>query len=59
MENNKTQAEIYREERKERLAKAAAKQAKKSPKLSKTKSTTVRDALITARDERNSLLWRC
>ena len=37
MENNKTQAEIYREERKERLAKAAAKQAKKSPKLSKTK----------------------
>ena len=37
MENNKTQAEIYREERKERLAKAAAKQAKKSPKISKTK----------------------
>ena len=37
MENNKTQAEIYREERKERLAKAAAKQAKKSPKFSKTK----------------------
>ena len=37
MENNKTQAEIYREERKERLAKAAAKQAKKSPKLSKSK----------------------
>lgn len=37
MENNKTQAEIYREERKARLAKAAAKQAKKSPKLSKTK----------------------
>ena len=35
MENNKTQAEIYREERKERLAKAAAKQAKKSPKISK------------------------
>ena len=37
MENNKTQAEIYREERKERLAKAAAKQAKKSPKFSKSK----------------------
>ena len=37
MENNKSQAEIYREERKERLAKAAAKQAKKSPKLSKSK----------------------
>lgn len=37
MENNKTQAEIYREERKERLAKAAAKQARKSPKISKTK----------------------
>ncbi len=37
MENNKTQAEIYREERKERLAKAAEKQAKKSPKLSKSK----------------------
>ena len=37
MENNKTQAEIYREERKERLAKAAAKQARKSPKFSKTK----------------------
>ena len=37
MENNKTQAEIYREERKARLAKAAAKQAKKSPKISKTK----------------------
>ncbi len=37
MENNKTQAEIYREERKERLAKAAAKQANKSPKISKKK----------------------
>lgn len=37
MENNKTQAEIYREERKERLAKAAAKKARKSPGLSKTK----------------------
>lgn len=39
MENNtnKSQAEIYREERKERLAKAAAKNAKKSPKLSKAK----------------------
>ena len=32
MENNKTQAELYREERKERLAKAAAKNAKRSPK---------------------------
>lgn len=41
MENNtnKSQAEIYREERKERLAKAAAKNAKKSPKLSKAKKT--------------------
>lgn len=37
MENNKTQAEIYREERKERLAKAAAKKAKKSPAVEKTK----------------------
>lgn len=34
--NNKTQAELYREERKERLAKAAAKNAKKSPKSVKT-----------------------
>lgn len=37
MENNKTQAELYREERKARLAKAAAKKAKKSPALEKTK----------------------
>ncbi len=39
MENNtnKSQAEIYREERKARLAKAAAKKAKKSPKFSKAK----------------------
>lgn len=37
MENNKTQAELYREERKERLAKAAAKKAKKSPAVAKTK----------------------
>ena len=37
MENNKTQAEIYREERKARLAKAAAKKAKKSPAVEKTK----------------------
>ncbi len=37
MENNKTQAEIYREERKERLAKAAAKNAKKSPQSMKAK----------------------
>lgn len=37
MENNKTQAEIYREERKERLAKAAAKKAKASPKAQKVK----------------------
>lgn len=35
--NNKSQAEIYREERKERLAKAAAKNAKKSPKAVKAK----------------------
>lgn len=35
--NNKSQAEIYREERKERLAKTAAKNAKKSPGLSKAK----------------------
>lgn len=35
--NNKSQAEIYREERKERLAKAASKKAKKSPALSKAK----------------------
>ncbi len=35
--NNKTQAEIYRAERKERLAKAAAKNAKRSPKSMKTK----------------------
>lgn len=35
--NNKSQAEIYREERKERLAKKAAKNAKKSPALSKAK----------------------
>lgn len=35
--NNKSQAEIYREERKARLAKNAAKKAKKSPALSKTK----------------------
>ncbi len=37
MENNKSQAEIYREERKARLAKEAEKKAKKSPQLSKTK----------------------
>lgn len=37
MENNKTQAELYREERKKRLAKAAAKKAKKSPSVEKTK----------------------
>lgn len=35
--NNKSQAEIYREERKERLAKAASKKAKKNPVLSKAK----------------------
>lgn len=35
--NNKSQAEIYREERKERLAKAASKKATKSPALSKAK----------------------
>ena len=37
MENNKNQAEFYREQRKERLAKAAAKNASKSPKLKKAK----------------------
>lgn len=35
--NNKSQAEIYREERKARLAKAAAKKSKRSPTFSKTK----------------------
>lgn len=35
--NNKSQAEIYREERKERLAKKAAKNAKKAPVFSKAK----------------------
>lgn len=35
--NNKSQAEIYREERKERLAKAAAKNAKKNPSFSRAK----------------------
>ncbi len=35
--NNKSQAEIYREERKERLAKTAAKNAKKNPAISKAK----------------------
>lgn len=35
--NNKSQAEIYREERKARLAKEAEKKAKKSPQLSKAK----------------------
>ncbi|MCH5190573.1 MAG: peptidylprolyl isomerase [Oscillospiraceae bacterium] len=35
--NNKSQAEIYREERKARLAKAAAKNAKKSPKATQAK----------------------
>ena len=35
--NNKSQAELYREERKERLAKAAAKKAKKNPSLSRAK----------------------
>lgn len=37
MENNKNQAELYREQRKERLAKAAAKNASKSPKARKVK----------------------
>lgn len=37
MENNKSQAEIYREERKKRLAKAAEKSAKKSHKNAKVK----------------------
>ena len=35
--NNKSQAEIYREERKARLAKETEKKAKKSPQLSKAK----------------------
>jgi hypothetical protein len=39
MENNKTQAELYREERKERLAKAAAKNAKRNPKSVKAANT--------------------
>ena len=37
--NNKSQAELYREERKERLAKAAAKNAKKSPMSVKAQKT--------------------
>lgn len=37
--NNKTQAELYREERKERLAKAAAKNATRSPKSIKASKT--------------------
>ncbi len=37
--NNKSQAELYREERKERLAKAAAKNAKRSPKSIKASQT--------------------
>ncbi len=37
--NNKSQAELYREERKERLAKAAAKNAKKSPVSIKAQKT--------------------
>lgn len=46
MENNKTQAEIYREERKERLAKAAAKKAKKSPAVEKTKKIVMKVVAI-------------
>ena len=42
MENNKSQAEIYREERKARLAKAAEKSAKKSHKVSKAKKTVTK-----------------
>ena len=37
--NNKSQAELYREERKERLAKAAAKNAKRSPQSIKASQT--------------------
>ena len=48
--NNKSQAEIYREERKARLAKEAAKKAKKSPKLSKTKKI---DRLCSSPTERS------
>ena len=36
-ETNKTQAELYREQRKERLAKVAEKKAKKNPKFSSAK----------------------
>ena len=46
MENNKTQAEIYREERKARLAKAAAKKAKKSPALERTKKIVTKVVAI-------------
>lgn len=46
MENNKTQAEAYRAERKERLAKAAAKKAKKSPAVEKTKSIVLKVVAI-------------
>ncbi len=46
MENNKTQAEIYREERKERLAKAAAKKAKKSPAVERTKKIITKAVAI-------------
>lgn len=47
MENNKSQAELYREERKERLAKAAEKNAKKAPKNSKRKKVIKRVVAIT------------
>ncbi len=46
MENNKTQAELYREERKARLAKAAAKKAKKSPAAQKTKKIVTKVVAI-------------
>ncbi len=46
MENNKTQAEIYREERKQRLAKAAAKKAKKSPAVERTKKIVFKAVAI-------------
>ncbi len=46
MENNKSQAEIYREERKKRLAKAAEKSAKKSHKNAKVKKLATKTIAI-------------
>ncbi len=47
VENNKTQAELYREERKARLAKAAAKKAKTTPKKVKTQRIIKKAIAIT------------